>query len=161
MTVRLTSSEQGLLRRAIEISERARADGNHPFGALLADPSGLILIEAENTVVTDGDPTGHAETNLVRLAAGALSPDVIARATVFTSYEPCAMCAGAMYWGGISRMIYGMTELDLLKATGHHPENPTMTLDCRVVLGVGQREIEVVGPALAAEAIVAHEGFRV
>ena len=69
------------------------------------------------------------------------------------------MCAGAIYWSRVGRLVYAMAETDLLALTGDHPGNPTLHLGCRLVLGSGQRSIEIVGPALAEEAIAVHEGF--
>lgn len=157
--VTLNDRDERLLREAIAISNRSRKNGNHPFGALLADANGEVLLEAENCVVTSGDATGHAEIELVRMASRALPPEVLAEATLFTSAEPCAMCAGAIYWSGIGRVVYAMAEADLRALTGSHPENPTLDLDCRVVFAAGQRNTEVVGPAIAEEAIASHEGF--
>jgi tRNA(Arg) A34 adenosine deaminase TadA len=159
VVVTLDERDERLLRLAIEVSSRSREHGNHPFGAVLADADGAVLLEAENTVVTTGDVTGHAETNLVRSASRTLLREVRARATVYSSAEPCAMCAGAIYWSGVGRLVYAMTESDLLTLTGDHPGNPTLDLGCRVVLGSGQRQVAVIGPALVEEAIVAHEGF--
>ena len=157
--VQLEPQDERLLRAAIEVSRRSRENGNHPFGALLANDDGEVLLEAENSVVTTGDVPGHAETNLIRKVSTTLSQDVIARSTMYVSGESCAMCAGSIYWGGINRLVYAMAETDLLAITGNHPENPTMTLPCRVVFESGQREIEVIGPALVEESIAVHEGF--
>ena len=156
---RTNPDRQTLLRLVIAVSRRSRENGNHPFGALLADADGQVLLEAENSVVTTSDITGHAETNLVREASQRLSSDVIARSTMYASTEPCAMCAGALYWSGIGRLVYAMSEADLLAVTGDHPENPTLRLDCRTVFDAGQRDIEVIGPALPAEAMAEHDGF--
>ncbi len=157
----LTEQDERLLRRAIAVSQRARDNGNHPFGALLASPDGEVLVEAENSVVTSGDLTGHAETNLIRLASTQLSYEEMAAATVYTSCEPCAMCAGAMYWGGVSRMVYAMSEADLEPfPDGQDSENATMSgVGCRAVLASGKRHIEVSGPHLIGEALKAHDGF--
>lgn len=157
----LDEQEIELLRRAIGVSKRARENGNHPFGALLATASGEVLLEAENSVVTTGDPTGHAETNLIRLAGTTLSREQIEAATLYTSCEPCAMCAGAMYWGGVNRMVYAMSESDLVPfPKGKDSENATMGgVGCRAILASGTREIEVSGPHIAEEAIAIHEGF--
>ena len=57
------------LRTAIAAAQAARDHGNHPFGAILVDENNEVLLEAENTVVTGRDCTGHAETNLMRLAS--------------------------------------------------------------------------------------------
>jgi len=88
-----------------------------------------------------------------------LPPEVLAGATLYSSAEPCAMCAGAIYWCGIGRVVYALSEHALLGLTGDHPENPTFSLPCREVFSRGQRHIEVVGPALEAEAAAAHAGF--
>lgn len=147
------------MRRAIEIARRAREHGNHPFGALLADAAGTVLLEAENTVITESDVTGHAETNLVRLASVELDADTRAAATLVTSTEPCAMCAGAIYWAGISRVVFGLREGELRGLTGSDPRNPTLALPCREVFARGQRPIEVIGPVLEDEARTVHDGF--
>ena len=136
------------------------ANGNLPFGALLADPEGNVLLEAENSDITGKSPLNHAETNLMRMAVEALTPDQIATATLYTSCEPCAMCSGAMYWGELNRMVYGMSEHDLLQYTGADPLNPTMRgVGCRNILNSGQRHIEVSGPHLVEEASVIHRSF--
>jgi len=155
----ISKNDLALLRRAIDLAALARAHGNHPFGALLADPEGNILAEAENTVITDHDVTGHAETNLVRIVSRTLPAHVLATATLYTSTEPCAMCAGAIYWAGIARVVFGLSEAGLAQMTGADPENPTLDLPARTVLGAGQRAIEVSGPLLVAEAAAVHAGF--
>jgi tRNA(Arg) A34 adenosine deaminase TadA len=154
-----TETDLILLRRAIELAALARAHGNHPFGALLADPEGHILAEAENTVMTEHDVTGHAELNLVRIASRTLPSDVLASATLYTSTEPCAMCAGGIYWSGVSRVVFGLSEAGLAALTGADPENPTLDLPARTVLSAGQRPIEVLGPLLIEEATAVHVGF--
>lgn len=145
------------LRRAFQLAGEARDGGNHPFGALVTDADGVLVAEARNSVVTEHDPTGHAETNAVR-AAGRTGRD-LAGATLYTSTEPCAMCAGAIYWSGIGRVVYGLAEVDLLDLTGAHPENPTLDLPCRDVFAHGARRIVVEGPTLADEARQVHAGF--
>lgn len=148
-----------LLRRAIVLADRARAGGNHPFGALLADAEGRIVLEAGNTVGTTRDVTGHAETNLVSAATRRFSSGELPGLTLVTSCEPCAMCSGAIYWSTIGAVVYGLSEKGLLALTGDDPENPTLDLPCRVVLGAGQRAIPVTGPLLEDEAAVSHAGF--
>ena len=154
-----TADDETLLRRAIAVAAAARAKGNHPFGAILVGPEGDVLLEAGNTVVTGRDATGHAERNLMTLASRRFPRDLLARCTMYTSTEPCAMCAGAVYWTGVRRVVYGLAERDLLAMTGAHPENPTFDLPCRVVFAAGQAATEVAGPLLIAEARAVHEGF--
>ena len=156
----LSARDESLLRQAIEVSARSVRNGNMPFGAVLADPDGNILLEAENTSLTGQNPLNHAETNLVNMAVMNLEPEQIASATLYTSCEPCAMCSGAMYWGGINRMVYGMSELDLLEITGAHPLNATMEgVGCRNVFDSGQRKVDVSGPHLVEEASAVQRDF--
>jgi tRNA(Arg) A34 adenosine deaminase TadA len=154
----MNTNDLQYLERAIELSRQSRANGNHPFGALLV-LDGQIVLESENSVGTTGDATGHAETNLVRLASTTFSKSDLARASLYSSCEPCAMCSGAIYWAGIGRLVYALSEDGLYAITGSNPENPTMRLPCREVLARGQREIKVLGPALEDVAASAHQGF--
>jgi tRNA(Arg) A34 adenosine deaminase TadA len=134
------------LLRAVEISKQAVQHGNHPFGALLVDDKGNILLEQENIEMTERDCTGHAETVLMRNASKHYDKDFLATCTLYTTGEPCAMCAGAIYWGNVRRVVYGITEKQILALTGDDPRNPTLSLDCRKVFGSGQKKIEVIGP---------------
>jgi tRNA(Arg) A34 adenosine deaminase TadA len=149
---------EAFLRRAFDVARRAREHGNHPFGAILVGPSGEVMIEAENGFMPDRDMTGHAERVLATQASKKFGSKILAGCTLYTSAEPCAMCAGAIYWAGIGRIVYGMTERQLKTITGDHPENPTLDLPCRVVFATGQRPVEVIGPLLEDEAAAIHEG---
>jgi tRNA(Arg) A34 adenosine deaminase TadA len=154
----LSPADVTYLRAAIGLAQRSRRRGNHPFGALLVDADG-VAAEAENTVVSERDVTGHAETNLVRIASRRFDRAYLRSCTLYSSTEPCAMCSGAIYWSGISRVVYGLSEAGLLKLTGSHEDNPTMSLPCRDVFAHGQGSIKVVGPALEDEARSVHDGF--
>jgi tRNA(Arg) A34 adenosine deaminase TadA len=148
-----------LLRRAIALAEASRNAGQHPFGAVLADADGRVLMEAGNGFHPHGDGTAHAERLVATRACVELAPDVRAAATLYSSAEPCAMCAGAIYWAGIGRVVFGLSETRLKAMIGPHPENLTMDLPCRTVFAAGQRVIAVEGPLLEDEAAVAHHGF--
>ncbi|GAB88890.1 nucleoside deaminase [Gordonia rhizosphera] len=148
-----------LLQRAVKLAAAARARGDHPFGALLVDADGGIVLEAQNTVSTDRDPTGHAETNLVRLAGRRFRPDERESMTLYTSTEPCAMCAGAIYWARISTVVFALSESDLLSITGADPENPTLDLPCREVFARGAHPTTVRGPFAIPAAREVHVGF--
>jgi tRNA(Arg) A34 adenosine deaminase TadA len=152
-------TDEDLLRAAIEVARQARAAGNHPFGAILAGHDGTVLLTAGNAHGDAGDRTGQAERVLMTQASMAYSAEFLAQCTMYTSAEPCAMCAGAAYWAGVGRVVYGLSERELGLIIGPHPENLTMDLPCRDVLGAGQRVIEVVGPLLEDEARAVHAGF--
>jgi tRNA(Arg) A34 adenosine deaminase TadA len=150
--------DEDFLRRSFEVARSSLTHGNHPFGAILVDEQGNVLIEAENGYMPSHDGTAHAERLLATRACTTLPPDVLAKATLYSSAEPCAMCAGAIYWAGIGRVVYGLSEHRLRAVTGNHPENPTLDLPCREVFARGQRPTDVVGPRLEDEAEALHAG---
>jgi tRNA(Arg) A34 adenosine deaminase TadA len=157
-TMSTSERDEYFLRRSFEVARRAMTHGNHPFGAILVDQTGNVLIEAENGYMPSRDGTAHAERLLATQACTTLSPEVLAKATLYSSAEPCAMCAGAIYWAGIGRLVYGLSEHRLRGVTGNHPENPTLDLPCCEVFKSGQRPTEVEGPMLEDEAEALHEG---
>ena len=156
----MTTSEldELFLRRSFQVARRSVTHGNHPFGAILVDQFRNVLIEIENGYMPSRDGTAHAERLLATQACTTLGADVLKGATLYSSAEPCAMCAGAIYWAGIGRLVYGLSEHRLRAVTGNHPENPTLDLPCREVFRRGQRPTEVIGPLLEDEAEALHDG---
>ncbi|MFZ2651886.1 MAG: nucleoside deaminase [Burkholderiaceae bacterium] len=148
---------QGHLRRANAIAQRALRAGHHPFGALLVAPDHqTVLIEQGNV-----DSVNHAESVLARQAARRFTSAELWACTLYTTVEPCCMCAGTIYWANIGRLVYGMQERALLALTGDHAENPTLDLPCREVFARGQKAIQVWGPVAEVEAEIAalHVGY--
>jgi tRNA(Arg) A34 adenosine deaminase TadA len=133
---------QKQLLLANAVAQRAAAMGRHPFGALLVAPDGETVLAEQGNI----DSVNHAESTLARHAANNWPGEYLARCTLVTTFEPCAMCAGTLYWANIGRVVYGASEEDLLELTGDHAENPTLALPCREVFSRGQKAIEVVGP---------------
>jgi tRNA(Arg) A34 adenosine deaminase TadA len=150
--------DEYFLRRSFDVARRALTHGNHPFGAILVDQTQTVLLEIENGYMPSRDGTAHAERLLATQACTTLSPAILGKATLYSSAEPCAMCAGAIYWAGIGRLVYGLSEHRLRGVTGNHPENPTLDLPCRAVFASGQRATEVIGPLLEDEAEALHAG---
>ncbi|PJG54256.1 tRNA-specific adenosine deaminase [Bradyrhizobium forestalis] len=150
--------DEHFLRLSFAVARRSLAHGNHPFGCIIVAADGEVLIESENGYLPDHDGTGHAERLAATQACRTLTRGVLAKATLYSSAEPCAMCAGAIYWAGIGRLVYGLSEHRLRGITGNHPENPTLDLPCRAVFVTGQRPTEVVGPLLEDEAEALHDG---
>lgn len=150
--------DEHFMRLSFEVARRSLGHGNHPFGCIIVAADGTVLIESENGYMPDHDGTAHAERLAATQACRTLGRDVLARATLYSSAEPCAMCAGAIYWAGIGRVVYGLSERRLRGVTGNHPENPTLDLPCREVFAAGQRPTEVVGPLLEDEAEALHQG---
>jgi tRNA(Arg) A34 adenosine deaminase TadA len=99
MAASLRPYDEALLRRAFDVARRARESGDHPFGSVLADGEGRALMEQGNGYSAAGnDRTAHAESQLASRAARGYDLAFLARCTLYTSAEPCAMCAGAIFW---------------------------------------------------------------
>ena len=140
-----------LLRQANQVAEAALRQGRHPFGAVLVGPDHETVLMRQGNV----DGVNHAESVLAREAARRFTPAELWGCTLYTTVEPCAMCAGTQYWAHIGRVVYGMSEHRLLQITGNHAENPTLDLPCREVFARGQKAIEVIGPVAEVEAEIA------
>lgn len=149
------------LKIAIALSQKSRESGNTPFAAILVDKEGTILLEQMNVEITEQKCTGHAETQLAEHASKKYSKEFLWDCTLYTTAEPCAMCAGAIYWSNIGHIVYAMTEKDLLKLTGSDPQNPTFDIPCRDIFAKGQKPITVTGPFpdLTPLASKAHENY--
>lgn len=143
------------IRTVIEVAKRAREHGNPPFGALLVDEQGQILLEDENTTLTDADLTAHPELKVARDAAKQFDAGLLARCTMYASTEPCGMCSVAVYNSGIGRVVFALSGERLRAARGNPPE--ALVLSSRDVFARGGRNIEVVGPVLEDEALAIHE----
>jgi tRNA(Arg) A34 adenosine deaminase TadA len=147
------------LREAFALAQAARAAGRHPFGALVVLNGARVARCGNESGAAGAAATDHAELLAARAASQLFNARELAAATLYTSAEPCAMCAGAIYWAGIGRVVYGLSETRLRALTGAHPDNPTLDLPCRQVFQSGQRTIEVLGPWLEDEAEALHHGF--
>ena len=130
------------LRRANVVAQRSVAMGHHPFGAILVGPDHeTILLEQGNAGTVN-----HAEAVLARVADLNFTPAYLWGCTLYTTVEPCAMCAATQYWANIGRLVYGMGEGRLLQLTGNHAENPTMDIPSRYIFEHSQKDIQVHGP---------------
>ena len=112
------SGDESGLRLAFAVAAKAREHGNHPFGCVLVGPKGDVLLETENGYMPDRDMTAHAERLLATTASRQYRPAELSGCTMYTSAEPCAMRAGAVYWAGIGRVVYGLSEARLKQITG-------------------------------------------
>lgn len=145
------------LRTANDVAKKSVEAGYYPFGAVLVAPDGeTVLMKQENLGTIE-----HAETELSRRAFAQYAPDYLWKCTLVTTFEPCCMCAGNVYWANIGNLVYGVTEATLKKLTGNNKNNPTMDLPCRRVFKAGQKPIRVEGPVpeLEDELVAPHRAF--
>jgi tRNA(Arg) A34 adenosine deaminase TadA len=139
--------EERHLRRAIELARAARSAGEQPYGSLLVGPGGDVLAEDHNTVLSDRDITAHPELKLARWAAANLDPAVARETTMYTSCQPCGMCANAIARARLGRVVFALSgeQLAALKPPGAEaPDAAPVAYD---------------GPHLHDEARVPVEGY--
>ena len=155
---RLNETDGIYLRRAIALADKARERGNRPFGALIVGAGGKVLAEATNANGESGDCTAHAELSAIRLASPLHCRDALATATLYSSAEPCVMCAGAIFWSAIGRVVYGIDAERLRVFRGERLDQKDAELSCRDVFERSSHPIECIGPSLIAEASQSHQG---
>jgi tRNA(Arg) A34 adenosine deaminase TadA len=136
------------MRLAIDASQMALDAGNTPFGAALVR-DGVLLHVAGNTQVTSGDCTAHAEMVLLREASTKHGREALRGSTVYASGEPCAMCAGAIFWAGVARVVFAAPTVDINAALGA----PVLSARCEDVMAGASHKVTVEGPLLRAEAV--------
>jgi tRNA(Arg) A34 adenosine deaminase TadA len=149
------------LRHAFRLAGMARARGDRPFAAVVVAEDGTVLAEGLSTQGAGGGGTlAHSEMNACAAVIGAGVPRPrLRRATIYSSGEPCAMCAAAIFYTGIGRVVYGLSAAAILHLRNAQPHTAGLNLSARAVLGTAAEPVEVVGPALEAEGAVPHEGY--
>lgn len=143
------------MRLAIAASRQAFREGNFPYGATLVSRDGAIVHVSRNNQVSTGDCTGHAEVVLVREVAQQHGASALEGATVYASGEPCAMCSGALFWAGVSRVVFAMPTATINDVGGP----PYLVSRTHEVLAGASRAIEVDGPVLEHEAVAVLREF--
>lgn len=116
------SQDETYLYEAVQLAWSARDSGNRPFGTLLVGPSGEIIVGSKNNAVTTGDVTGHSETNAIRALTVNHEPAFLRECIMYSSAEPCLMCAGAIYLSGIGTVVYALGAEELAALCG--PASP-------------------------------------
>lgn len=149
-------TELKFLRKVIEMAKEAKQRGNLPYGCVLASKEGQLLLTSQNTIVTDHDCLGHAEINLVREACKRYSHDFLNACTIYTSDEPCPMCASAIYWSGIGKLTYGLSTSEFYNIIGRDNPDWVLEMPAREVLKTGKRKVEISGPFLEDEVSLLH-----
>lgn len=135
------------LFKAVEAATSAKEAGHHPFGSILIGPDNKTVLLEQGNINT----LNHAEATLCRTAFEMYPQDYLWKCTLYTNFEPCCMCAGSIYWSNIGRVVYGLSEDELLNLTGDNSENMTLSLPCRNVFNSGQKDVQVIGPFAVTE----------
>ncbi|KQP02387.1 nucleoside deaminase [Pseudorhodoferax sp. Leaf265] len=151
----LTETDGRYLRQAIALSALGSARGNRPFGAVVVSADGQLLAEAHNDNAATGDCTAHAEVNALRQ----LRREAMVGATIYASGEPCVMCAGAIFWSGIRRVVFGIDAVRLRRFRAKDAAAADLQMSCRDVFAHSAEPFTVIGPALLAEATAPHQAY--
>jgi tRNA(Arg) A34 adenosine deaminase TadA len=147
------------LRKALEVAKKSKDKGNLPFGCILTGPDDIILLEGENTVFTDQSRIAHAEINLIRQLSSEVDLHFLDHCTLYASIEPCAMCAGAIYWSGIGSVVYALGKEEYHRIAGTSDHAHFLDMPVRGVLEKGGRSMSLLGPLLEEEAIACYENW--
>jgi tRNA(Arg) A34 adenosine deaminase TadA len=142
----VTTADERFLRQAIALARQSREAGEDPFAALLVRDGAIVAQAIEGTVAC-GDPTAHAELRLISTYCRQEGTFSLEGYTLYTSAEPCPMCAGAIHWARLSRVVFSVSQEMLQRLSGGRPK-PAMA---SVLAGYGR--VEIVGPLLPEEGL--------
>ena len=123
------------LRRALELAVLAKASGDYPFGSILVDNEGNIILEAKNSQLIDNDITAHSELKLVREVARLYDKEFL---------KSCTMCTGAIYRSGIRKIVYGISKLRLNEIRN---TDTGIKYNIHELLNNSEKDFEVIGPS--------------
>ena len=148
------ATDKEYVQEAIELAREAVAAGNTPFGSLLV-VGDTVVARSRNTTVTDDDITAHPELKLARVAARDLDADERAECTMYTSTEPCEMCATAIHYADLDRVVYSVRKAELARLRGKEPGG----VSCEALIARKGGTTTVDGPVLEADGMAVHRDF--
>ncbi len=149
-------NEKKNIRMAIKVAKESKKNGDLPYGCILVDKSGEVILRGKNTINTDIDCLAHAEVNLIREACKMFDYSFLNDCTIYTSDEPCPMCTSAIYWSGIGKLVYGLSKTRYYEIVGRDNPNWVFEMPVRELMEKGERKVEVIGPLLEDEASILH-----
>ncbi|WP_049971328.1 nucleoside deaminase [Haladaptatus cibarius] len=142
------------VQRAIALAREAGERGDGPYGSILVR-NGEIIMEETNRENTDDDLALHPELTLARKAARELSPDVRKETVMYTSTEPCPMCAGGIAIASLGAVVYSVSGKRAAEEFGGAPGVP-----CDEIFERRACDIDVVGDILEDDGLALHREFR-
>ena len=147
------SIHERYIKKAYHLARLAMDQGEQPFSALLTI-NDEVLFECINRVNSSGDLTRHPEIDVLRRGSLELGREKLKKATLYASSEPCAMCGGALYWSGISRLVFGCPTETIAAIAGAR-----LVVPCRELFAKGRRSIELIGPVLPETGAAIHQAY--
>ena len=154
------SRDTELLRRAIALAETSVTRGGRPFGAVVCDGDGRIVAEAGSVAPVDPrDWTAHSEMQALRAASAVLDWEALGQATIYASGEPCPMCAAAIYWCNVRRLVFCVSESAMRALRAPYERAAGIAMRCEEIFARCGRKVDVVGPLLEEEGLPVHRQF--
>ena len=131
-----------MMRRALELADKAESLGEFPVGAVLVDGTGKIIGEGWKLSIVNSDPTAHAEIVALRHAAQCIQNYRLLNTTLYVTLEPCTMCAGAILHSRIKRLVFGAsdTKTGAVGSRFHFFDDYKMNHSLEITGGVLQEE---------------------
>jgi tRNA(adenine34) deaminase len=136
-------NQEYFMRLALEAAKK----GDAHYGAVIVKDNEVVAV-AYNTVNRDSDPSAHAEVNVIRNLTTKLKNPSLEGYSIYTTGEPCPMCATACVWSGISEIIYGASIQDLISIN-----QAQINISCEEVIGKSFRKIKVTKGILKNECL--------
>ncbi len=146
-----SEEDKQFIRRTYQLARTASENGNRPFAAILVH-KGAVLAEFQSSSTITGDITQHDVTGLISQFSPELDRSIWQESVIYTSTEPCVMCCGAIYWSGVSRVVYGVTAQKLESFLPNY-----RGISSREIFEKINPEIVVVGPVLEAKGLEIHQ----
>jgi tRNA(Arg) A34 adenosine deaminase TadA len=150
-----TSAHDPFVRRAIDLAREAGERGDGPYGSVLVR-DGEVVMEASNRTNTEDDIALHPELTLARRAAREFDPEARRETAMYTSTEPCPMCATGIGIAGLGAVVYSVSGARTAEIYGTEPSS----LPCEEVFERRGADVDVVGDVLESEGVALHESFR-
>lgn len=147
-------SDEAYIKEAIDLARAAAAEGNTPFGSLLV-VNETVVKRSKNTTKIETDITAHPELKLARWAARELSVAERGRCTMYTSTEPCEMCATAIHYAGLDQVVYGVAKDSLADLRGKQQSG----IGCAELIDRKGGTTTVDGPVCEPDGLAVHEAY--
>ena len=145
--------DEHFLRLTFVLARQARRQGGEPFGAVLVT-NGAVVHQAWDRCAEFSDPTFHAELRVISEYCQAQRRISLKGYTLYASTEPCPMCAGAIHWARISRVVFSVSQAMLQQLSGGSPKP-----GCASIINTGAKQVEIVGPLLQEEGLAVFDGY--
>ena len=145
--------DEHFLRQTFALARQARQQGGEPFGAVLV-ANGAVVHQAWDRCAQFSDPTFHAELRVISEYCQAQRQAKLKGYTLYASTEPCPMCAGAIHWARISRVVFSISQAMLQQLSGGSPKP-----GCASIINTGTKQAEIVGPLLPEEGLAVFDGY--